>query len=255
MKGLYKGVTSPLLGQAAINALVFGVEAMVYQRLGSDGADSLNVEKSVMAGMCAGAVQTLIASPMELVKIRMQNQSIGKEYTSWTMRKLGKAPTPQAGFSQDYRGPLETTLHILRKEGLRRGLFKGWWLTLFREVPQFGIYFGSYAWIRLKLMDLTGKGHPDQLGVVWLSLAGGVTGVLTWLWYPVDVIKSRFQDDRGKRYSGMVDCVRKSVRSEGVRVLVKGMQPTLVRGFLNGFATLPVYTLLMRLLHNSTITE
>jgi heme/copper-type cytochrome/quinol oxidase subunit 3 len=47
------------------------------------------------------------------------------------------------------------------KEGLR-GMFKGWWITLFREVPQFGIYFGTYAWLRLQLSQLTGT-PPEEL--------------------------------------------------------------------------------------------
>ena len=248
VKGLYKGITYPLLGQAAINAVVFGVQSMVYRRLESGERTSLSVGKSFVAGCCAGGAQTVIACPMELIKIRMQNQGIGKQHVSWLMRKMGAdSSLPQDRLHQGYRGPLETSLDIIRKEG-PLGIFKGWWMTLFREIPQFGIYFGSYAWIRLQLASLTGT-PPEELGVVYLSLAGGVTGVVTWFWYPVDVIKSRFQNDREHRYSGVLDCVRKSVKSEGMGVFVKGLQPTLVRGFVNGFATFPIFTLVMNFLH------
>ena len=221
---------------------------MVYRRLPNEDSKSLSVWNSSVAGCFAGAVQTVIVCPMELVKIRMQNQGIGKQHVSWMQTKVVGADltTPKGKLLQGYRGPFETTQDILRTEGAR-GLFKGWWLTIFREVPQYGIYFGTYDWLRMQLSTLTGNPHED-LSVIHLSLAGGVTGVVTWLWYPVDVIKSRFQNDRKLRYSGVVDCIRQSVRSEGMKVFVKGLQPTLVRGFVNGFATFPVFTLAMRFL-------
>lgn len=238
---------------------------MTYARL-QNGENSLSIKNSVVAGLCAGAVQTVIVCPMELVKIRMQNQSIGQQHASWAERKLGALSNINGSkdhhrisswprhrnLFQNYRGPIQTTRDIIRKEGLR-GMFKGWWITLFREVPQFGIYFGTYAWLRLRLSQITGT-SPDELGAHYLSLAGGVTGVVTWCWYPVDVIKARIQNDGGvkgerRKYSGVMDCVRKSIRSEGVGVLFKGIQPSLVRGFFNGFATFPVFTLVSQFLN------
>ena len=57
----------------------------------------------------------------------------------------------------------------------------------------------------------------------------------------MDVIKSRFQNDgtagAERKYCGVIDCVRKSIESEGLGVLVRGIKPSLVRGFFNGFAT------------------
>lgn len=189
---LFKGMTYPLIGQAAINAVVFGVESMVCGRLNEESESQLSIKNSVLAGMCAGAVQTIIACPMELVKIKMQNQGIGQPHISWTRMKLGRCSALQkSNLFKDYRGPLALTQDILHKEGIR-GFFRGWWLTLFREVPQYGIYFGSYAWIRIKFAAITNT-SPENLGVLHLSLAGGITGILTWSWYPVDVIKSRFQ--------------------------------------------------------------
>ncbi len=248
VRGLFKGITYPLLGQAAINAVVFGVESMVYRRLPNGDSESLSVENSFVAGCCAGAVQTVIVCPMELVKIRMQNQGIGKQHVSQLSRLMGASEiaVPESRLLHGYRGPLETTRDIMRREGTR-GMFKGWWLTIFREVPQFGIYFGTFAWMKLKLSSLTGI-HHKELGVHYLALAGGMTGVVTWCWYPIDVIKSRFQNDRELRYAGVLDCVRKSVRLEGAQVLVKGLQPTLIRGFVNGFATFPIFTLVIKFL-------
>lgn len=228
---------------------------MVYERLQKHNQDkSLSTINSAVAGLFAGAVQTVIVCPMELVKIRMQNQSIGMQHVSWTMRKLGtsrlKRTTSDTNIFQNYRGPLQTTRDIISRDGIR-GMFKGWWITVFREVPQFGIYFGCYAWLRLKISQVTNT-PPERLGIFYLSLAGGITGVITWCWYPMDVIKSRFQNDGTKgelrKYSGLVDCARKCIQQEGLGVLVRGIQPSLVRGFFNGFATFPVFTLVLQFL-------
>ena len=252
MNGLFKGMTYPLLGQAAINALVFGVESMVYGRLNK--TESPSVKSSILAGMCAGTVQTVIACPMELVKIKLQNQSIGQPHISWTMMKLGRRRSiPKNELFKGYRGPLELTLDILHKDGIR-GMFRGWWLTLFREVPQYGIYFGTYTWIRIKFAAITNT-SPENLSVLHLSLAGGITGVITWSWYPIDVIKSRFQydgviNDKRMKYKGIMDCIRKSYKSEGMGVFVRGFQPTLINGFFNGLATFPVFTLTLQLLNS-----
>ena len=63
----------------------------------------------------------IVVCPVELVKIRMQNQSIGKQHISWAMKKLGTNRTAVDGsnLSQGYRGPLETTQDIICKEGPR----------------------------------------------------------------------------------------------------------------------------------------
>ena len=242
-------MTYPLIGQGAINAIVFGVEVMVYKRLQAPGDcdQSPNIRNSVIAGFCAGSVQTVIVSPMELIKIRMQTQNIGQQHMAWLIKEFGDIPTANKRHLHSYSGPVQTTIEITRREGIR-GLFKGWWLTYFREAPQFGIYFGTYAWVRTKMAAFANT-SPDQLGVLPLSLAGGITGVVTWLWYPVDVIKSRYQNDGAhltkRKYTGMMDCVKKSVKHEGMGVFVKGIQPTLVRGFVNGFVTLPIFTLTM----------
>ena len=243
MRGFFKGLTSPLLGQGAINATVFGVESLVYMRLRRDANKTLSVANSAIAGMCAGAVQTIIVCPVELVKIRMQNQFIG--------RKLHPEQRTVC-----YFGPVQIAKKILYKEGIR-GIFRGWWITLLREVPQFGIYFSTYAWMRLYFARIT-KTSPEELGILPLSLAGGATGIVTWCWYPVDVIKTRLQynrtiDDRALKYNGITDCVIRSYKSEGVTVFIKGFQLTILRGFLNGFVTLPVFTLAMQFLHSEYV--
>ncbi|ODN04271.1 Mitochondrial basic amino acids transporter [Orchesella cincta] len=218
--GLYKGISSPLFGVAGVNALIFGVYGTLRPYVsGSPGNDALWAHFA--AGSVSGAVQSVIASPMELVKTRMQ---ISEESTG--SKKLG---------------PVDMLKGIYRNEGgLFRGVFKGWGITLGREIPGFGIYFASY-----EAMTRMGDG---QVGTLGMLMAGGMAGVLSWIvTFPIDVVKTRLQcDDRGK-YSGAFDCARKTYRSEGYRAFSRGLVSTVIRAFPTNAATFTVVTWIMRL--------
>ncbi|XP_039108863.1 mitochondrial basic amino acids transporter [Hyaena hyaena] len=217
--GLYKGLGSPLMGLTFINALVFGVQGNTLRALGRD--TPLN---QFLAGAAAGAIQCVICCPMELAKTRLQLQD--------------------AGPGRTYRGSLHCLAQIYRREGLR-GVNRGMAATLLRETPSFGVYFLSYDVLTRAL----GCEPGDRLLVPKLLLAGGTSGILSWLsTYPVDVVKSRLQADgvRGPpRYAGFADCVRLSYRAEGWRVFTRGLTSTLLRAFPVNAATFATVTVVL----------
>lgn len=109
---------------AGVNALIFGVYGSLRPYVhGSPGNDALWAH--FLAGSVSGAVQSVVASPMELVKTRMQIN----EGTS------GAAKGPSS---------FQVLKNIYTREGGFRGVFKGWGVTLAREVPGFGTYFAAY---------------------------------------------------------------------------------------------------------------
>ena len=210
----------PLLGQALINAIVFSVEGQCMRILQPEGG-KLKTFNSVISGFVAGFVQSTVCSPMELIKLKMQLQGMGES---------GKGPA--------YRGPWQTTIDIWRKDGIRRGVMKGFWLTAVRECVGFSLYFSSF---RFFSETIAGPNDSmDNLGPLWLGLAGGMTGSFVWaVGYAFDVPKTKFQGDCTAEYTGSVDCIRKLYRRFGWSIFYKGLNPSLVRGFLNNFALLP----------------
>lgn len=62
VRGLYRGMSSPMAGVAAVNAIVFGVYGNVQRRTANP--DSLY--SHFLAGNAAGLAQSFICSPMEL---------------------------------------------------------------------------------------------------------------------------------------------------------------------------------------------
>eukprot|EP00058_Branchiostoma_floridae_P027806 XP_002613297.1 hypothetical protein BRAFLDRAFT_118712 [Branchiostoma floridae] len=156
--GLYKGMTSPLIGLTFINAIVFGVQGNVMRVIGEG-----SVLNSFLAGSAAGAVQTLVCSPMELAKTRMQLMGMGQ-----------KAKTRK---EKDVKNSLDCLLKIYRKEGLR-GCCRGMTLTLWRETPAFGVYFATYDMI---CQLLSPKDPNEHIGMLSLMFAGGMSGIASWM--------------------------------------------------------------------------
>lgn len=227
-QGLFKGMSSPMAGLAGINAIVFGVYGNMIRA--SSSPNSLKTQ--FLAGSTAGFVQSFITSPMEMAKIQMQLQ--------------GQAdPKVKLPFWQKnrvrYKNPLDCLVKTFKNEGLF-GVYRGFWCTILRDSPAFGVYFAGYEYLTEKVTDP--KGNVNTLN---LLLVGGLAGVWSWVViYPLDVIKSRLQTDGmdgdAKKYKGLWDCMKKSYKTDGLGVFARGLNSTIIRAFPTNAATFAVVT-------------
>lgn len=101
---LYKGMASPLLGVAAVNSLLFTAYG-VSRRIVSPYPD-LSVPQVALAGSMAGAANAILASPVEMFKIRMQGQ-----YGGAGDKKLSAV-----------------VKDMWRDYGFRNGIMRGYWV-------------------------------------------------------------------------------------------------------------------------------
>ena len=84
-----------------------------------------------------------------------------------------------------------------------------------------------------------------------LMIAGGIAGVLSWIIsFPLDVIKSRMQADNLKRiqYKSMSDCYRQITSTNGRQVLLRGINPALLRAFPSNGALFTVHHICLQFL-------
>lgn len=236
VRSFYKGMASPMVGMAVINAIVFGVQGNMMR------SRSDTIWNHSLTGAVAGTAQGFICSPMELIKLRLQVQTNPTEIFHWTTsRNNGRV----------YSDPWDAIKKIMKQGGIR-GIFKGLELTLIREFPAFATYFATYEYMCKMYVRKNGNGTTiDDLSPLALCLSGGISGITAWIvTYPVDVVKSRVQVDGmfGHRaYSSIWDCVVKSSKEpEGLMVFWKGLNSTMVRGFAVNAATLPTVSLILR---------
>ncbi|XP_023829306.2 mitochondrial basic amino acids transporter isoform X3 [Salvelinus sp. IW2-2015] len=203
------------MGRTFINAIVFGLRILAFHDTPMN---------QFLVGVSAGAIQCVICYPVELAKIHSCRYKKSK-------RKL-------------YKNSLDCLAHIYKREGLR-GVNRGMVTTLIRETPCFGVYFLTYDILTRSI----GCEPGDRYMIPKLLFAGGMSGVTCWLsTYPVDVIKSRLQADGVGgvyQYSSIADCVRKSVKREGLIVFTRGLTSTLLRAFPVNAVTFATVTLVL----------
>ncbi|CAI4231326.1 unnamed protein product [Auanema sp. JU1783] len=207
-QGLFKGLSSPLASLAAINAIVFGVHRSITRKF--ENPDSLRAH--FFAGCAAGLAQTVIAAPSERLKLLIQIQADSAHTV--------------------YRSPYDAARSLIQQHGLRT-INRGFFMTLIRDSPAFGVYFASYEWMT-KRMSKDGK--MSSLSAPQLLFAGGAAGMISWLvTYPTDVIKTRFQADTS--YKSYMDCISHTYRDRGLRGFYVGLGSTLIRAFPSNAAT------------------
>lgn len=229
VSGLYKGMSSPMAGVAAVNAIVFGVYGNFQRNLTNPEA----LSSHFLAGAAAGFVQSFVCSPMELVKTRLQVQR-----------------------NNAYTGPLNCLIQVFKVEGIR-GMFRGLGTTICREIPGFGTYFYAYE-LMTRISSENGEPGPP-ISTFHMLLAGGLSGTLSWvITYPIDVVKSRLQADGCGgvyKYTGFMDCLKKSITSEGYGVLTRGLTSTILRAFPTNAATFTVVTWVIRWANANNIDD
>ncbi|GFR47867.1 hypothetical protein Agub_g9676, partial [Astrephomene gubernaculifera] len=184
------------------------------------------------AGGVAGFAQVFLWSPVELLKLRSQLQTATRG-------------------SPGYRNPAALAAQVVRTEGVV-GLYRGFTLTLVRDVPSFAMYFWLYHDIATALSPGM---HPEEAPPATQVIAGGMAGVLAWMpIYPLDVLKTRVQAVPGSSAGGggggktMLQYAREMYSEAGVRSFYRGVSPTLVRAFLMDAAAFLGYSTTLKLL-------
>ncbi|XP_033115923.1 mitochondrial basic amino acids transporter-like [Anneissia japonica] len=224
--GLFKGMSSPLLGLAFINAIVFGVQGNIVRLFEKE-----TLRTQFIAGGTAGFLQSFVCSPMELAKTRLQLQGYGN-----------------GNNVKEYKNSVDAIIKIFKREGFR-GCFRGFGLTVFRDSLGYAIYFTAFQTYCQMFLDIS---NQEYLRVWELLLAGGFSGMTSWMTsVPIDVIKTRIQADgvHGKnKFSGALDCVRSGMKEEGIKVFTRGLGSTLLRAFPVNAATFAVVTVSLELM-------
>jgi solute carrier family 25 carnitine/acylcarnitine transporter 20/29 len=226
--GFYKGMSSPMIGVAIMNGIVFSVQNI------SKGLFTNPDTYTALAitGAMAGCVQSFLCSPIELVKTRLQMQGIGQQ------RKVFALSTHL------YKGPIDCFKKAHGRRGFRLGVMRGLSMTLARDIPSFAAYFPAWQFF-VSTFSPTGK--EADMPMYMSLLGGGFTGIAAWtVSYPFDVIKSRYQASREHVYKGVLDCAIKSFRTEGWQVFTRGFLPCTLRAVPTNAFTYPVYALLKR---------
>ncbi|OLY85488.1 putative mitochondrial carrier [Smittium mucronatum] len=241
--GLYKGTTSPLMGVGlCVSIQFFTLEHMKRSFRSKNNGLDLDNSQLFLAGSVAGLTNSVVSGPVEHIRTRLQVQSSSIPSTS----------TPGNGPSSNYAGTFDAIRKIYTSHGLA-GIYKGQVPTLIREFFGYGFYFSAYEYLVQNEMKNTGRPR-DQISNIKICLFGSAAGFAMWLTcYPIDTIKSKIQTDgfsgsKDRKYFGVVDCLRKTVRAEGIAGLFRGIVPCLLRAAPANASTFICFEFSMRML-------
>ncbi|KAL7883432.1 hypothetical protein SRHO_G00010900 [Serrasalmus rhombeus] len=138
-----------------------------------------------------------------------------------------------------YRTLRHAVFTMYRQEGVFT-FYRGLTPTLVAVFPYAGLQFFFYNVLK-KLAEYDGK---KSKGGLQSLLSGGIAGVISkTLTYPFDLFKKRlqvggFEEARVhfgqvRTYHGIVDCVIRISREEGLRGFFKGLSPSLLKAALS----------------------
>ncbi|OAY83978.1 Graves disease carrier protein [Ananas comosus] len=174
------------------------------------------VVKELVAGGVAGGVAKTAVAPLERVKILFQTR---------------RAEFQSVGLAGSFR-------KIVQTEGLL-GFYRGNGASVARIVPYAALHYMAYEqyrrWIILGFPDF---GRGPVLDLVAGSIAGGTAVIFT---YPLDLVRTKlaYQVKGSSKasfrapppseqvYKGILDCITKIYKQNGLKGLYRGVGPSL----------------------------
>jgi solute carrier family 25 carnitine/acylcarnitine transporter 20/29 len=232
----YKGTLTPLVGIGACVSVQFG--AFHYARRSWEERNLKHVRDAQLsyaqyysAGAFAGIANTVLSSPIEHIRIRLQTQPHGA--------------------NRLYNGPIDCVRKLAAHEGVLNGLYRGTTVTYLREAQAYGVWFLSFEYL-MAADALRNNIKREEISTWKVALYGGLAGEALWIAsYPFDVVKSKMQSDgfgAQQRYKSMTDCFRQTWRANGMGGFWKGIGPTLLRAMPVSAGTFATVEMTMRLI-------
>ncbi|KAL4471410.1 hypothetical protein ABPG74_008303 [Tetrahymena malaccensis] len=168
--------------------------------------------KDFLTGGISASISKTIASPIEVIKMRVQNQD--------EMIKQG-------ALDKRYNGIVDCSKRILNDEGVK-AFWKGNWTNVLRYFPTQALNFAFKDTFKRMFNKKKEDGYA-----IWFAAnmaSGGLAGSVSLAFvYSLDYARTKLTNDlksskKGgqKQYNGLVDVYKKTLATDGVAGLYRG---------------------------------
>ena len=182
---------------------------------------------NILSGAASGILGAAAGSPFFLVKTRLQSFS----------------PLLPVGYQHGYKNAVDGFRQINRNEGIK-GLYRGVGAAMVRTGFGSSVQLPTYFFAKRRLIRHLGMEEGPGLHLASSTVSGFV---VCCVMHPpgtsvdfsacarsadsihLDTIMSRMYNQTGNLYSGVFDCLYKTVKTEGVLAIYKGFFAHLAR--------------------------
>ncbi|XP_078000221.1 mitochondrial glutamate carrier 2-like [Glandiceps talaboti] len=230
LRGLYKGI--------GVNITLITPEKAI-KLVGNDffryilktDSKTLPLYREMIAGGGAGLCQVIITTPMEMLKIQLQDAGRQAQKNKMSPGAAAAEAAVNVGQTRNYsasvatgapKSALQISQNLMKQKGFL-GLYRGYGATLLRDIPFSMIYFPVFA--HLNALGKTADGGRASFLHSFISgcIAGSIASISV---NPFDVIKTRLQllkqASGDTTYTGIRDCAVKVWKQEGWTAFFKG---------------------------------
>lgn len=214
IRGLQRGLISAYMTQFVMNGTRLGSYENIKESIGklTGTSGQYSAWKNVVSGATAGCLAAALANPFEMTKTRFQAMG--------TSAKLAQ--------QYEYTSVFGAFASIVKTEGIA-GLWRGVSATVLRTGVGSAVQLSTFDGFKLLFID-AGVAQKDSTMLHLLSsFCSGL--LVTIVMNPLDVVRTRLWNQKivanhsGALYTGPIDCILKTVKSEGVFALYKGFLP------------------------------
>ena len=223
---LYRGVAIPFFTTGIMQSLNFAIYgSMKYQLMNNYVVtNEMSYLQSVfLSGSVSGGVMSIFATPIQLIKIQYQTNSL------MTIKKL------------NYELLFGKKLPLI-------ALYRGYGVTALGDIFGRGLYMYTYESMKLYLSKQDQNDMKnDEISMINKMISAAFAGSFTWfVFFPIDVIKTRVQADingvSGRQH--FVNIIRRNSPLDALRILYKGSLYAIIRAAPVAASILPVYEFL-----------
>ena len=166
----------------------------------------------MLVGSVSASISKTIIAPVERVKLLLQLQDTSTQLTQQTR----------------YQGIGDCVSRVWSEQGAV-SFWRGNMANIYRYFPATAFSFATKDWFKRTFCGFDPDTQYSQF-VMGNILSGGFAGgATTFVTYPLDFARTRLAADVGRNkgerlFTGLIDCIRKVVRVEGITGVYRGLQ-------------------------------